>query len=273
MRLVSLNAWGGQEWPALSHWVREIGADILCLQEVIRAPERAPDWLTYTDAERRLAQRADLFSDVSACLPGYQSFFAPSARGSLQDDAGREHASEHGQGIWIAPHLSVLDYRQGYLHGSYRADGWGPLPRPRAINGARIFDPRSGARVGFANVHGLHSGQGKSDSAERARQCETLLRFVEPLHRDGEAFVIAGDFNLLPESRSFAALAEAGFTDLVTTRGHTDTRTSLYPKPQRYADYLLVNAQAEVTAFDVPATPEVSDHRPLILDFAAPPAA
>ncbi|MEO0654146.1 MAG: endonuclease/exonuclease/phosphatase family protein [Pseudomonadota bacterium] len=271
MRLVSLNAWGGREWPALRQWVGEIGADILCLQEVIRAPEVSPDWLIYTDAERRLAQRADLFADISACLAGYQSFFAASARGSLRDEAGVEHASEHGQGIWVAPHLSVLDYRQGFLHGSFRTGDWGALPRPRAINGARVSDPRAGAGVGFVNVHGLHSGQGKDDTEDRAKQCETLLQFASALRCSGEASVIAGDFNLLPSSRTFAALGEAGFTDLVVSRGHKDTRTSLYPKPQRYADYLLVNAHLTVTAFDVPETPEVSDHRPLILDFTPYP--
>lgn len=76
---------------------------------------------------------------------------------------------------------------------------------------------------------------------------------------------MCGDLNVLPDSRLFGTLAGLGLTDLVTTRGFTDTRTSLYDKPGRYADYLLVNPEAEVIDFDVISDPEISDHRPLSL--------
>jgi len=49
----------------------------------------------------------------------------------------------------------------------------------------------------------------------------------------------------------------------------TDTRTSHYAKPVRFADYMLVTADVPVADFDVPASPEVSDHRPLVLDIGA----
>jgi hypothetical protein len=60
-------------------------------------------------------------------------------------------------------------------------------------------------------------------------------------------------------------LGRAGFTDLV---GDTDTRTSAYLKPSRHADQLLV--PDAVAAFEVLTAPEVSDHRPLVLDLRAP---
>ena len=74
-----------------------------------------------------------------------------------------------------------------------------------------------------------------------------------------------GDFNVLPDSRLFDELAELGLADLVTARGFTDTRTSYYGKPNRFADYLLVSAGVTVVDFDVVEAPEVSDHRPLLL--------
>ena len=62
--------------------------------------------------------------------------------------------------------------------------------------------------------------------------------------------IFGGDLNLLPDSRTFDILAEAGLTDLVTTRGFTDTRTRLYEK--RYATICFVSP--EVTCGrDVPA--------------------
>jgi endonuclease/exonuclease/phosphatase family metal-dependent hydrolase len=77
--------------------------------------------------------------------------------------------------------------------------------------------------------------------------------------------IVCGDFNVLPESRLFEALAGLGLKDLVTTRGFHDTRTSHYAKPVRFADYLLVSDEVAVLSFDVVESPEVSDHRPLLL--------
>jgi endonuclease/exonuclease/phosphatase family metal-dependent hydrolase len=78
---------------------------------------------------------------------------------------------------------------------------------------------------------------------------------------------VCGDFNVLPGSSTFEVLADLGLSDLVTGRGHADTRTSHYAKPGRYADYMLVNDAVRVSSFDVVAAPEVSDHRPLLLEL------
>jgi endonuclease/exonuclease/phosphatase (EEP) superfamily protein YafD len=79
---------------------------------------------------------------------------------------------------------------------------------------------------------------------------------------------LGGDFNLLPDSATFGRLARLGLRDLVTGSGITDTRTVLYTKPQRHANYLLLRDGVRVARFDVPSDPVVSDHRPLILDVA-----
>jgi hypothetical protein len=63
------------------------------------------------------------------------------------------------------------------------------------------------------------------------------------------------------------ALADLGLTDLVTSRGLSDTRTSHYRKSPRFADYMLVSGNIAVRHFDAVAQPEVSDHRALLLDF------
>ena len=69
---------------------------------------------------------------------------------------------------------------------------------------------------------------------------------------------------MLPDSVTFERLAAVGMTDLV---GTADTRTSRYTKPIRHADYLLVSDPAAVARFEIVASPEVSDHRPLLLDI------
>jgi endonuclease/exonuclease/phosphatase family metal-dependent hydrolase len=77
---------------------------------------------------------------------------------------------------------------------------------------------------------------------------------------------------VLPGSATLQALAGLGLTDLITSRGHTNTRTSHYKKAPRFADYMLVSGNVAVRHFEVVREPEVSDHRALLLDFDAPPA-
>ncbi len=84
---------------------------------------------------------------------------------------------------------------------------------------------------------------------------------------DGDRLVVCGDFNVEPSSATFEILAELGLADLVTSRSFVDTRTSHYRKAGRFADYMLVSGRVEPKAFDVVAQPEVSDHRPLVLEI------
>jgi len=268
MRLVSLNAWAGQVWPSFLAWVPTIGADILCLQEVTRAPVASPDWLIYADADRRLDQRADLFADVTRLLPdGYQGQFNPANRGALTDADGKAYPSEFGLGMWVTRPVAITECLHRFVFGTYRHDGWGAAPVPRNMQVMRLFDPTTQRPFIVAHLHGLRDPAGKGETPDRAAQAQAIIAAIAAVRQDGDPVILAGDLNLLPDSATFAALATIGLTDLVTTRGHTDTRTSLYAKPQRHADYLLVTDEVRILDFSVPAMPEVSDHRPLILDF------
>ena len=265
LTIASLNAWGGAVWPALGDWVAETAPDVLCLQEMIRAPVPGPDWLVYADPYRRLDQRADLFSDISARLPGHQAIFAPAARGPLRDTGGRVFASEHGLGLWVARHLAIADYASSFVHGRFRPDGWGPEPVPRTMQMARVVAPGGGALV-VAHLHGLRDPSGKGDTPERAAQGRAVATALGAFqHGAEEPMVLAGDLNLLPGSAFFDRMAGLGLSDLVTARGIADTRTHLYAKPQRHANYMLVRDTVPVDRFEVPGRPVVSDHRPLVL--------
>ncbi|MBF9036275.1 endonuclease/exonuclease/phosphatase family protein [Rhodobacterales bacterium HKCCE2091] len=270
MRIVSLNAWGGKVWPALPDWIAAEVPDILCLQEVTRAPVPSPDWLVYEDDFRRLDQRADLFADVSKCLPRHQGLFAPAARGVMRDGQGREVASEHGIAAWIAPHLAVTEYRSVFVHGGFRADGWGPEPVPRTMQVLRIADPAAPGTLVVAHLHGLRDPAGKGDTPAREAQARAIRAALEDFARPGEPLVLAGDLNILPGSATFAFLAGIGLSDLVTGRGHDDTRTVLYDKPVRFADYMLVTPGVPVARFDLPAEPVLSDHRAMVLSLDWP---
>lgn len=267
MKIVSLNAWGGQVWDALGPWLRDLGADVLCLQEVTRAPVPSPPWLVYEDPFRRLEQRSDLFADISALLPEHQGLFAPAVRGALRDPDGRAVPSEHGIAMWVRRDLAVSRLVQDFIHGSFRSDGWGAEPVPRTMQAARIEDPATGSVFCIAHLHGLRDATGKGDTEARAAQAGRILDVFRAVWSHGTACVLAGDFNLLPSSETFVQLRRAGLIDLISHHEITDTRTDLYPKPQRYADYMCVTEDLLNARFEAPAVPVVSDHRPLILEF------
>jgi len=266
MKIVSLNAWGGQLWNALAPWVTQVSPDVLCLQEVTRAPVPSPEWLSYADAFRRLDQRADLFGDVSALLPGHQAWFAPATRGTLQDTSGAAVASEHGLGMWVRRDLAVTERAQGFVHGTYRSGGWGPEPVPRTMQVARIQDTQTGQAVCVGHLHGLRDPDGKGDTPARSAQTTRMASVFQRVWTPQETGVLAGDFNLLPDSACFDHLEQIGLHSLIAHHGITDTRTARYTKAQRFADYMLVTRDLLGAPFAVPALPEVSDHRPMILE-------
>ncbi|APX11394.1 endonuclease/exonuclease/phosphatase family protein [Tateyamaria omphalii] len=265
MKIISLNAWGGQVWDALALWLSTLEPDVLCLQEVTRAPVPSPEWLRYVDPFRDLAQRADLFGDVSNLLPDHQAVFAPATRGTLVHADGVAVPSEHGLGMWVRRELALTQIAQGFVHGTFRPDGWGPEPVPRTMQVAQVTDPATDAHVCVGHFHGLRDPAGKGDTPARDAQTERAIQVFQRVWDGHAPAVLAGDFNLLPGSAAFPRFREVGLHDLIAHHGITDTRTVLYEKDQRFADYMLVSAGLLGAGFDVPAEPVVSDHRALIL--------
>ncbi|MBT8412418.1 MAG: endonuclease/exonuclease/phosphatase family protein, partial [Octadecabacter sp.] len=106
--------------------------------------------------------------------------------------------------------------------------------------------------------------EGKHDTPARRVQAQAACVLLSQITQPTEDVVLAGDFNVLPDSETLQILSDWGLRDLV---GDRDTRTTLYPKPVRHANYMLVSASVQVAAFDAPASPVVSDHRPLVLDL------
>ena len=79
-------------------------------------------------------------------------------------------------------------------------------------------------------------------------------------------YVMSGDFNLLPDTQSIKKLEDFGLRNLIKEHNITSTRTSLYPKAEKFADYTLTSKKIIIEDFKV-LTDEVSDHSPLYLEF------
>lgn len=266
LRILSLNVWGGKLHAPLIPYLVEANADVLCLQEVVRSPETTSEWLTYRDRDVELPQRANLFDEISTALPDHDGYFCPTSRGELCDGDSMVHA-EFGLATFVRKSLPIIRQAADFVHGAFSPDGWGEHPRPRNAHCLRVFDYDGGSSITIAQMHGLRTENGKGDTPERQAQAEALMQLIGHVWPGNEKLVVCGDFNLLPDSATFAALGNLGLADLVTGRGHTDTRTSYYGKSGRFADYMLATPDVEIVGFDVVEQPEVSDHRALLLEL------
>ena len=251
-------------WDSLAQWLPDCGADIVCLQEVTRTPG-VGGWTIFSDAERQLPTRADLFDDVCRLLPDHQGSFVTNDAGPIRDEAGVEHRQDFGLAVFVRDGLPVVGQLTAPIHGEFvDHEEWAIADRPRLAQGVRVVDRSGGRTVTVVHAHGLRDPDGKHDTPERLAQAEALAHAVDSVRRPGDVVVVGGDFNLLPDSATFEVLNKIGLVDLV---GDADTRTSRYRKPTRHANYLLVSDPSAVLNFEAPPAPEVSDHRPLILDL------
>lgn len=126
-----------------------------------------------------------------------------------------------------------------------------------------ILTERNGKRLNIVNFHGLWNGKGKTDSDSRIAQSKEIVTFLKTL--SGE-IVLCGDFNLKPDTESLKIIEEFGFRNLIREYGVTSTRTSLYKKEERFADYMLVTSGVKVLDFKV-LPDEVSDHNAMFVEF------
>lgn len=253
----------------LAPWLETCGADILCLQEVTHTPGLG-GWTRFDDADRSLPQRANLLADVRSRLPRHHGLFTASDAGPVQDHQQRHHQQDFGLATFVAENLPLVGVRSAFVHGDYteHRDHWPTGGRPRNALAVRVHDRRARRFVTVVNLHGLRDPLGKVDTPARHAQAERLAALIKEARQDDDLTVVCGDFNLLPDSKTFQILADLGLTDLV---GEADTRTSRYPKPLRHASYLLVSDPGAVERFEIVTAPEVSDHRALVLDLQHTP--
>lgn len=260
-----LNAWGGTCHDLLLPYLQDQKPDILCLQEVVHSPATTKQRLTYRDGAHVLSQQANLFRDISAALPEHVAVFCPAAQGVLWDE-DQPIPSQWGLATFVHQSCPIVGQVQGFVHKSYSPDGYGAHPRSRSAHGIRVYDDKAHRFLSVTHMHGLRDLSGKHDTPERAAQAQRLLEMSRQVSDPEDLTIVCGDFNVEPDSKTLTILEEAGLTELVSARGYKSTRTSLYKKPGRFADYMLINQTDAVKDFRVIYDPEVSDHCPLVLE-------
>ncbi|MDQ5919454.1 MAG: hypothetical protein QG668_181, partial [Patescibacteria group bacterium] len=124
---------------------------------------------------------------------------------------------------------------------------------------------QNGTPLTVLNFHGIWAGHGvgKGDTKERLEQSQKVVEFIASLSGH---IILAGDFNLNPETESLQMIPrELGLRDLISEYAITSTRTSLYGKPGKFADYVFTSPDIKIKAFHV-LPDEVSDHSALFLE-------
>ena len=240
MKLITLNAWGGRAQEKLLKFLKaRHDIDIFCFQEVYNGVNKS------TIDKEYLQDAFELYTDFTKALPGHVGYFRP-------------HIEDwYGLAIFVKKGITVKREGDIMIHDVIYTGG-GNIPR----NLQFIEIENDGATVTIANVHGLWNGKGKTDSDARIVQSQKIRAFLDATPGSK---VLCGDFNLLPHTESLR-MVEQGMVNLIREHNVQSTRTSLYTKPEKFADYVFVTPDITVRDFKV-LPDEVSDHAALYVEF------
>jgi endonuclease/exonuclease/phosphatase family metal-dependent hydrolase len=254
MKILTLNTWGGRAGKEkLLRFFAERGKDIdaFCLQEVWSAPYEQLEGL----AAGGLAINHDHVlaygkQEIGTLLPEHTSFFHP------------HYLDNYGLLTLVRKDIPLTQEGEVFVH---KFKGYTPQGdvghHARNVQFVRMLN--NDKPLWLLNFHGLWNGKGKTDSDDRILQSQKCIDFIKTL--DGDV-VFCGDFNLLPDTLSIKMLEDAGLRNLVKEYGVTSTRTSLYTKQEKFADYIFVSQGVKVKDFQV-LKDEVSDHTPLLVEI------
>ena len=151
-----------------------------------------------------------------------------------------------------------------YKHYSYELDwtNWRRDDEPRSVIIAEL--DVEGKKLQILNLHGIWS-ENKKGNEKAVEQCKYVLKAAK---RKNIPTIIAGDFNLLPETKGIKLISKE-FRNLINEFNIKSTRPNFNDGTDKggdVVDYIFVNDKIKVNDFKVIET-QISDHLPLILDF------
>ena len=254
MKLISLNTWGGRAGKdkLLDFFARYRDVDIFCLQEIYAGP--FPE-LEGTQAGGKTLKDEEVMvygrQEIAELLKNdHVSFFDP------------HFLDIYGLMLLVKKGIPVISQGDIFV---YREKGH--VPSGDAGNHARniqyVTIQTVKGPVTLVNFHGLWNGGGKGDSDDRLLQSDRIIDFFQSLKNP---YIFCGDFNLKPDTESLKKFETLGFHNLIKEYGITSTRTSLYTKEEKFADYTFVSNGIMVKDFKV-LPDEVSDHAAMYLEF------
>ncbi len=265
MRLVSFNiALFEPNNEKLQEFIKKQNPDILCLQEVTRRVDK--------NAFEEYVSK-DAIDEVSSDL-GF-SFFAPDWLMK-----GFEAKNFHGQqtyrfdlggfvefGKYIKSRFKILKGQSIFTQQSFSLiteEYWSKWPKDDCKSFQVVDIKINDQKLRVVNYHGIWS-QNKQDSELTIKASEKIKQFASGVNYP---VIICGDFNLFPNTKSIKILSNS-FISLIDKFNIKTTRpksNELNHIERNIVDFIFVSKDIQVKNFEV-LDSDVSDHRPLILDF------
>ncbi len=268
MKLISLNIWGGSLFDPLMEFIKLHAADtdIFCFQEIYDTP---------TEHSTVSFARIDIFKQISAALPDYEAHYHPAESGTHLFDPkffpnyDPEKLSptlidcSEGLASFVRKNIPVVGIENSYVYGEYNGVEK-KIVETYSRNIVTLTLDTPVGRVAVSNFHGLWmQGRGKGDTEQRIEQSHKIKEMLDANECDKK--ILCGDFNLMPDTQSIAILEE-NMKNLIREFDILTTRSSHYPKPEKFADYTFVSPAVKVNDFKV-LPDEVSDHLAMQLIF------
>mgnify|MGYP001607841615 CR=1 FL=1 len=244
MKLITLNLWGGRIFEPLMVFLKKNSeeTDVFCFQEIFNNPPNVKSTIQ-PDAKQ------NIYTNIEKVLEDYTGNTAP------QQD------NEESLAIFIKNNLEIKESGETFVYRWKNA---------MENNDASTY----GVNVQYAtlrhenkiyticNLHGHWTPNFKGDNPARLEQSKNIKLFLDSIKTPK---ILCGDFNVAPDTESMAIL-ETSMRNLVKEYLITSTRSHLYIKPVKFADYILVSPEIEIEDFKV-FDDVVSDHLPLMLKF------
>lgn len=253
MKLITLNIWGGKVFKPLINFlkVHAKNTDIFCFQEVF-----------HTTTIKKISNKArvNIYKEIKNILSDFQDYYAPAQDGFDYKGAVTFNLS-FGLAMFVKDSIHIDEHGDVFVFRARNARKNDNTSLGRNLE--YITFKKDNSKITVFNLHGLWNGRGKTDTEDRLEQSRKIKAFMNKFSDSKK--ILCGDFNLLPDTKSLAILSD-GMKNLVKDFDITSTRSKLYTKPEKFADYILVSPDVNVQHFEA-LQDEVSDHLPLLLEF------
>ncbi len=277
MKVLFFNTWAGA-LPEVVSYIKALSiyVDVFCLSEVHNLLDgKAGESRRYLPikGKRESLHELNLFKLFQeAMIDTHIGYHSPGVAG-IHDLQDSEIPVGYGLATFVRRGLFPFTYRTGSLHRTLGEFNEG---RPASRSIVSLTLPYDAGQILIGHMHGLWDEKGKIDTPDRYSQSAKAQEFLRN-HRDYEArgarmpVIFGGDFNLTSRCSALWPLVKSkvfgpgGGENLNERFGITDTRTALYKKPEREANFVIASpwlrAEMEV---DLEAP---SDHAALFVEF------
>ena len=260
MKLVSLNTWGGKVFDPLIEFIKQQSqdTDIFCLQEIYDTP---------SSLKKYKGIRANLLSEIQNLLADFTTLYFPVLGGYDEEGNPVNFEITTGNAIFIKNSIKINSSNNYIVYSDpdfkVLKKDFSNFPVPLQYINFNLGDKE----FSLFNFHGTSFPGSKLDSNKRLTAAKKIRKIMDAKK---SAKILAGDFNLLPQTESIKILG-GNMQNLIHQFSIPRTRSKLsayYGKPdfQKYADFIFVSKDIKVLGFQVPQI-EISDHLPMILEF------